>query len=52
VRTVVGLAKTYGDGDAMHAGLGTIGGLATTPDGKTIYIAEPGNKVIRKIVLQ
>ena len=52
VATLVGFSNTYGDGQSKNAGLGTIGGIATTPDGKTIYISEPGNKVIRRVVLQ
>ncbi len=52
VTTVVGFSKTYGDGPAKSAGLATIGGIATTPDGKTVYISEPPKKVIRKVILQ
>jgi len=42
----------YGDGNGESAGLGEIGGLAATPDGKTVFISEPGYKVIRKITIQ
>jgi hypothetical protein len=52
VITLVGAGKNYGDGAGTIAGLDTIGGIAATPDGKTIYIAEPGKKVIRKVVIQ
>ena len=31
---------------------GEIGGIATTADGKTIYVSEVGNKIIRKVVVQ
>ena len=41
----------YGDGPAASAGIKTPGGIAATPDGKVIYISEPGNKVIRKVVI-
>ena len=51
VITVAG-GETYGDGSSAGAGFGTIGGLAVTADGKTIYVAEPGKKVIRKVVIQ
>jgi sugar lactone lactonase YvrE len=51
VITVAG-GETYGDGSGAGAGFGTIGGLAVSADGKTIYVAEPGKKVIRKVVIQ
>ncbi|WP_018611266.1 hypothetical protein [Segetibacter koreensis] len=53
VTTLVGYGYSgnYGDGTGKTAGLGQIGGIASTPDGKTIYISEPGRKVIRKVVL-
>jgi hypothetical protein len=40
------------DGTGETAVLGTIGGFACTPDGKTIYVAEPYLKVIRKVTMQ
>ena len=54
VTTLVGYGYSgnYGDGTGKTAGLGQIGGIAATPDGKTVYISEPGRKVIRKVVLQ
>lgn len=52
VTTLAGSGSHYGDGTGKTAGLAEIGGIASTPDGKTIYISEPGNKVIRKVVLQ
>lgn len=52
VTTLVGDSKVYGDGTGKDAGFGTIGGIATTPDGKTIYVSEPGKKVIRKVAIQ
>lgn len=52
VVTLVGEGRSYGDGAGNEAGLGTVGGLAVTPDGKTIYVAEPGKKVIRKVTVQ
>ncbi|HTE09530.1 MAG TPA: hypothetical protein VK645_01150 [Chitinophagaceae bacterium] len=52
VITLVGSGKNYGDGTGKAAGLSTVGGIAATPDGKTVYIAEPGKKVIRKVVVQ
>jgi hypothetical protein len=54
VSTLVGYgySGSYGDGPGNIAGLGQIGGIAATPDGKTIYVSEPGMKVIRKVVLQ
>lgn len=54
VTTLVGYNYNagYGDGNGETAGLGDIGGLAALPDGKTVYISEPGYKVIRKITIQ
>jgi hypothetical protein len=52
VTTLVGKSSTYGDGSGNTAGLGTVGGIATTADGKTVYVSEPGNKVIRKVTIQ
>lgn len=49
VTTLVGFVDIYGDGNGKQAGLGTIGGIATTADGRTVYISEPGKKVIRKV---
>ncbi|CAN5848670.1 hypothetical protein BH11BAC4_BH11BAC4_26590 [soil metagenome] len=51
VTTLVGNSNNYADGSGDLAGLGTIGGIAATPDGKTLYVSEPGNKVIGKIVI-
>jgi hypothetical protein len=45
-----GYSSKYGDGTGSTAGLGQIGGIATTPNGRTIYLSEPGRKVIRKVV--
>ncbi|MGG9964196.1 hypothetical protein [Ferruginibacter sp. SUN106] len=52
VITLVGSSMNYGDGNGASAALSTIGGIAATPDGKIIYVAEPGKKVIRKITIQ
>ena len=54
VTTLVGYgySGSYADGPGTTAGLGQIGGIAATPDGKTIYVSEPGMKVIRKVMLQ
>jgi hypothetical protein len=52
VVTLTNSRATYGDGQGNVAGLATIGGIAATPDGKTVYVSEPGKKVIRKVVLQ
>ncbi|MBE7171182.1 MAG: hypothetical protein INR73_11360 [Williamsia sp.] len=52
VFTLVGTSNAYGDGTEKTAAFGTIGGLASTPDGKTVYVSEPAMKVIRKVVLQ
>ncbi len=52
VSTLVGTSTTYGDGDGNTAAFGQIGGIATTADGKTIYVSEVGNKVIRKVTIQ
>lgn len=41
----------YGDGNANTAGIETPGGIAATPDGKVIYISEPGKKLVRKVVI-
>ena len=52
VTTLVGYGYSshYGDGTGKTAGLAQIGGIATTPNGRTIYISESGRKVIRKVV--
>ncbi|MEP7317443.1 MAG: hypothetical protein ABI921_01840 [Panacibacter sp.] len=50
VITLLGNSLTYGDGTGNTAGISTVGGIAATADGKTIYISEPGKKVIRKVV--
>jgi hypothetical protein len=52
VVTLTNSRATYGDGQGNVAGLATIGGIATTADGKTVYVSEPGKKVIRKVVIQ
>lgn len=53
VITLVGSHKgSDGDGPGESATFDTIGGIACTPDGKTIYVAEPYKKVIRKITLE
>ena len=52
VVTLVGTAVNYGDGPGGSAWLASVGGIAATPDGKTIYVAEPGKKVIRKVMIQ
>jgi sugar lactone lactonase YvrE len=51
VTTLVGYGYStqYGNGTGKTAGLAQIGGIAVTPDGRTIYLAEPGRKVIRKM---
>jgi len=51
VTTLVGYGYSsyYGDGTGKTAGLAQIGGIAATPNGKTIYLSEPGRKVIRKV---
>jgi hypothetical protein len=52
VTTLVGKSSVYGDGSGNTAAFGEIGGIATTPDGKIIYVSEVGNKVIRKVTIQ
>lgn len=52
VTTLAGFVSKYGDGPGEAAGFGTIGGLAATADGKTMWVSEPGNKVIRKVSIQ
>ena len=52
VTTLIGDSNIYGDGDGKTAGFSTIGGLAASADGKTIFVSEPGKKVIRKVVVQ
>ena len=52
VTTLVGKSSTYGDGSGDIAAFGQIGGIATTADGKTVYVSEVGNKVIRKVTIQ
>jgi hypothetical protein len=42
----------YQDGSGKVARLATvIGGIAATPDGKTVYVSEPYQKVIRKVII-
>ena len=52
VTTLVGTYQGYGDGNGSTAGFGQIGGIASSSDGKTIYVSEVANKVIRKVVVQ
>lgn len=52
VVTLIGSRTSYGDGAGTVAALFTVGGIAATPDGKTIYVSEPGRKVIRKVAIQ
>jgi len=52
VSTLVNSGTKYGDGDGNTAGFSTIGGIAATPDGATIYVSEPGKKIIRKVVIR
>ncbi|CAN5757951.1 hypothetical protein BH11BAC3_BH11BAC3_11760 [soil metagenome] len=52
VTTLVEGDTIYGDGPGKIAGLATVGGIAATADGKTIYIAESGKKVIRKVTIE
>lgn len=52
VVTLTNTRATYGDGTGSSAGFSTIGGIAATPDGKTVFVAEPYKKVIRKVTIQ
>jgi len=53
VTTLVGKNPTnWGDGSGDVAGFGEIGGIATTANGKTVYVSEIANKVIRKVTIQ
>ncbi len=52
VVTLTNTRATYGDGAGTVAGLATVGGIAATPDGHTVYISEPGKKLIRRVVFQ
>ena len=53
VTTLVGKNPTnWGDGSGDVAGFEEIGGIATTADGKTVYVSEVANKVIRKVTIQ
>jgi hypothetical protein len=49
VITVAGNNRGYKDGPGKTAAFGTISGMAVSPDGKKIYIADAGNNVIRRI---
>jgi hypothetical protein len=51
VVTLTNTRAAYGDGAGTTAGLFTVGGIAATADGKTIYVSEPGKKVIRKVTI-
>lgn len=52
VTTLVGKSSVYGDGSGDVAVFGEIGGIASAADGKTVYVSEVGNKVIRKVTIQ
>ncbi len=54
VITLVGYSagSSYGDGPGKTRGLGGTGGIAATPDGKTVFVSEPGQKVIRKVTIE
>jgi len=53
VTTLVGKNPTnWGDGSGDVAGFGEIGGIATTGNGKIVYVSEVANKVIRKVTIQ
>jgi len=52
VSTLVGKSSVYGDGSGDVAAFGEIGGIASSADGKTVYVAEVSNKVIRKVTIQ
>jgi hypothetical protein len=52
VVTLNGNNVNYGDGPGKSAGFATVGGIAATPDGKIVYVSEPGKKVIRKVTIQ
>jgi sugar lactone lactonase YvrE len=52
VVTLVHTSLNYGDGQNESAALSTVGGIAVTPDGKTIYVSEYLKKVIRKVTIQ
>jgi hypothetical protein len=52
VISIAGFHDGHLDGTGTDAVFGSIAGLAATPDGKTIYVSEDMNKVIRKITLQ
>lgn len=55
-KEVLTLVQSHSGGDKDGTGetavLGTVDGLACTPDGKTIFVAEAEQKVIRKITIQ
>jgi len=52
VTILVGSSSSYEDGTGKTAGVAEVGDIAATADGKTIYLSEPGNKAIRKVILQ
>jgi sugar lactone lactonase YvrE len=52
VVSIAGFHDGHQDGDGKEAAFGYINGLAATPDGKTIFVSEEYNKVIRKITIQ
>ncbi len=51
VVTLAGKDKGYRDGEGKEAAFNGIGGIAAAPDGKTIFVADAGNNVIRRIDL-
>jgi hypothetical protein len=49
VVTIAGNNRGYKDGPGKTAAFGTISGIAISPDGKTLFIADAGNNVLRRI---
>lgn len=54
VRTVIGIPgnRGYKDGGPDIAKFSSPRGVAVSPDGETIYVADTGNKVIRKLSIE
>ena len=52
VVSVAGFHDGNADGSGKDAALGSITGLAVSPDGKTLYVSEEYNKTVRKITVE
>ncbi|MBS1660955.1 MAG: hypothetical protein JST68_07875 [Bacteroidetes bacterium] len=52
VVSIAGFHDGTNNGSGKDAGFGSITGLATSPDGKTLFVSEEYNKTVRKITIE